>query len=158
MFNELRSSQALSEEQFKQVVFATPLVSIDLVVLNAGRILLGQRLNRPAKGYWFVPGGRIRKGESIESAFGRLTTQELGVDLPFSEARLLGAYDHFYSDSVFGESPSTHYVALGMLIEVDQELKAMPDDQHDSFTWWPIQEALDSYVVHQNTKAYLLAI
>jgi len=49
----------LSQEDFATVVRSTPLISIDLVVENErGEFLLGQRTNRPAQGYWFVPGGR----------------------------------------------------------------------------------------------------
>lgn len=46
-----------------------------------GQVLLGQRLNRPAQGYWFVPGGRIHKDETMTQAFARLTKEELGVEL-----------------------------------------------------------------------------
>lgn len=105
---------SLPEGQFRQVISSTPLVSIDLIVMHEQQVLLGKRLNRPAQGFWFVPGGRICKNELLEEAFQRLTLAELGVELDYSQARLLGAFDHFYSDSVFGELPSTHYVALGM--------------------------------------------
>lgn len=49
-------------DTFKTVIESTPLVSIDLIVLNSeGKILLGKRLKHPAQGYWFVPRGRILK-------------------------------------------------------------------------------------------------
>lgn len=52
----------LRHEDFATVVRSTPLISIDLIVENAhGEFLLGKRLNRPAQGYWFVPGGRVQK-------------------------------------------------------------------------------------------------
>ncbi|EAZ9414948.1 GDP-mannose mannosyl hydrolase, partial [Salmonella enterica subsp. enterica serovar Typhimurium] len=45
----------LRQEDFAAVVRATPLISLDFIVENGqGEILLGQRLNRPAQGYWFV--------------------------------------------------------------------------------------------------------
>jgi colanic acid biosynthesis protein WcaH len=45
-------------ETFKTVIASTPLISIDLIVRNnQQQILLGKRLNKPAQGYWFVPGG-----------------------------------------------------------------------------------------------------
>jgi colanic acid biosynthesis protein WcaH len=48
----------LEKDLFSTVIKSTPLVSIDLVVKNnRGQTLLGQRLNKPAKGFWFVPGG-----------------------------------------------------------------------------------------------------
>jgi len=58
-------------EQFQQAVAALPLVSVDWVLTNtAGELLVGQRLNAPARGAWFTPGGRIRKGEALALALG----------------------------------------------------------------------------------------
>jgi colanic acid biosynthesis protein WcaH len=40
-------------------------VSIDLIVRDAdGRVLLGLRNNRPARDWWFVPGGIVRPAAS----------------------------------------------------------------------------------------------
>ena len=50
----------LDDDTFEMIIDCTPLISIDLVVReSSGRILLGQRLNRPAQGFWSVPGSRI---------------------------------------------------------------------------------------------------
>ena len=63
----------LSKKEFLEVITRTPLVSIDLVIRDPkNRILLGFRTNEPAKNKWFVPGGRIKKGENIEEAFKRV--------------------------------------------------------------------------------------
>ena len=52
----------LRQEDFATVVRSTPLVSLDFIVENSrGEFLLGKRTNRPAQGYWFVPGGRVAK-------------------------------------------------------------------------------------------------
>ena len=114
----------LEKDEFQRVLSYTPLVSIDLVITNAsGEVLLGKRNNRPAQGYWFVPGGRIQKNESLASAFARLTAEELGVKQEYTRAQLLGAFDHFYTDCVFGESPSTHYVALAHKVTLKETPK-----------------------------------
>lgn len=153
----------LTPEAFHTVVASTPLVSIDLVVQNTrGQILLGQRLNRPAQGFWFVPGGRILKNESLDDAFVRLTKVELGQCFERIEARLLGVYEHFYADSVFGagqEFADTHYVVLGYLLVVDDEqLSNPPQDQHGQYHWWEVGQLLVSAQVHDNTRAYLQAL
>ena len=68
----------LRQEDFATVVRSTPLVSLDFIVENSrGEFLLGKRTNRPAQGYWFVPGGRVQKDETLEAAFERLTMAEL---------------------------------------------------------------------------------
>jgi colanic acid biosynthesis protein WcaH len=56
----ISDSLFLDDTTFKTVIASTPLISIDLVVKNTkGEYLLGYRNNRPAQGFWFVPGGRI---------------------------------------------------------------------------------------------------
>jgi colanic acid biosynthesis protein WcaH len=153
----------LSNETFRTVVASTPLVSIDLLVQNArGEILLGQRLNRPAQGSWFVPGGRILKDESLDAAFRRLSEGELGRCFERAQARLLDVYEHFYADSVFGAaqaSPSTHYVVLGYHLILPASVSLQPPaEQHGSYRWWSIAEMQASPEVHSNTKAYLQAL
>lgn len=153
----------LPAETFRTVVEATPLVSIDLVVQNTRReILLGERINRPAQGYWFVPGGRILKNEELDSAFRRLTLTELGRAFERQEAQLLGIYEHFYPDSVFGTAPAepdTHYVVVAYRIALpDGHVLAPPREQHGRYRWWPLAEVRTSAEVHDNTRAYLPAL
>jgi colanic acid biosynthesis protein WcaH len=43
-------------DSFKTMIASTSLILIDLMVRNDNQeILLGERLNRPVQGYWFVP-------------------------------------------------------------------------------------------------------
>ncbi|MDT4808712.1 GDP-mannose mannosyl hydrolase [compost metagenome] len=153
----------LNDQSLRLVVASTPLVSIDLVVQDAeGAILLGRRLNRPAQGYWFVPGGRILKNESLDAAFRRLTLDELGQAFERRHARLLGVYEHFYSDSVFGDTQAnsdTHYVVLGYRFLLPPSTTLIPPaTQHDCFRWWRVAEMQVSPEVHDNTRAYLDAL
>ncbi|MBW8834431.1 MAG: NUDIX domain-containing protein, partial [Burkholderia sp.] len=95
----------LTEIDFLDVVRLTPLVAIDLLVRDAdGRVLLGHRRNRPARGTWFVPGGRILKDETLDAAFSRIADAELGIaKLARSSARFEGVVEHHYSDNFAGE-------------------------------------------------------
>ena len=143
---------------FQTVVASTPLVAIDLVVRNGrGEVFLGLRVNRPAYGFWFVPGGRIRKNESLDSAFRRITQDELGCPFERATARLLGVFEHFYEDSVFanaGFGPDTHYVVLSYCLELDDSTLQPPAEQHQQYRWWPQDELRFSSRVHENTRAY----
>lgn len=141
---------------FSQIVANTPLVSIDLIVRNEqGQVLLGQRLNRPAQGDWFVPGGRIRKDERIAEAFLRLTDEELGCALPISSATFLGPFEHFYADNFSGSEFSTHYVVLGYEIKLSSLLlDELPIAQHGAYQWFELSELLNSESVHAHTKLY----
>ena len=92
----------LRQEDFATVVRSTPLVSLDFIVENSrGEFLLGKRTNRPAQGYWFVPGGRVQKDETLEAAFERLTMAELGLRLPITAGQFYGVWQHFYDDNFY---------------------------------------------------------
>jgi len=135
-------------------VDATPLVSIDLILRNArDEVLLGRRLNRPAKDSWFVPGGRIRKNERVKEALHRISQRELGVLV--EQAELVGVFDHIYEDNFLGvEGANTHYVVLGFAARLPEGVKLTPDEQHGELRWWAVAEILANNAVHENTKAY----
>ncbi|MGR5135886.1 GDP-mannose mannosyl hydrolase [Vibrio jasicida] len=150
-------TQRLDINTFKTVVAHAPLISLDLIIENnQGKVLLGQRLNRPAQGCWFVPGGRVRKDEKIADAFLRLTKEELGVELALVEAEFIGPYEHFYSDNFSGESFSTHYVVLGYRISLDLNLSDLPKEQHGNYQWADVNDLLECGDVHHHTKLYFL--
>lgn len=145
----------LPAKDFCRLIEHAPLVSIDLLVVQKGKVLLGKRTNRPAQGYWFVPGGRVRKNETLNRAFNRLSLEELGIQLDKECAIFLGAFEHFYADSVFGDTPSTHYVALAFTLELIENSVSLSQDQHSDVLWWDINEAVSSSSVHHFTKEYL---
>ena len=158
------NSARLDDTTFKTIIDKTPLVSIDLVVRNAaGQVLLGQRINRPAKGFWFVPGGRILKDETLATAFKRLTLDELGLEIDIKDARYLGLYEHFYDDSIYTDEAegiivSTHYVVNGFEITLPAEYIAnevdLPAEQHGAYHWFSEEALMNSEKVHLHSKWY----
>ena len=144
-------------ETFELVVESTPLVSLDFVVRGPdGRILLGLRNNCPAKGYWFVPGGRIWKGELVTVTFSRLLDVELGLRPKDVTTKPLGLYQHLYSDSFADDSASTHYVVLAYEIQLQDKPFTLPDEQHSAYKWFEREELLKCSTVHQHTKWYFI--
>ncbi|TKX74509.1 NUDIX domain-containing protein [Halorubrum sp. GN11_10-6_MGM] len=102
-------SESIPEDEWETIVRNVPIVSVDLVVECPDGIVLGKRSNEPAKGEWFVPGGRVQKGEKLEEATHWIANEELGLDIEIR--RSLGAFEHFYSTSDVGNEK--HYVAHG---------------------------------------------
>lgn len=147
------SPNLLGHQDFLGVIQHTPLVSIDLVIRSPqGQVLMGERLNRPAQGYWFVPGGRIFKQESLEEAFRRISISELGVKLEITGARLLGAFTHLYDDNFANaQGISTHYVALAYQLDLSLDLAVLPKQQHQAYRWL---EADSPLRVHPNSHVY----
>ncbi|WP_279143955.1 GDP-mannose mannosyl hydrolase [Photobacterium phosphoreum] len=147
--------QRLDVQTFQTVVAHTPLISIDLIIENhQDQVLLGQRLNQPAQNYWFVPGGRILKDETMAQAFARLTKMELGIELQLSQAELIGPFEHFYSNNYFNDQFTTHYVVLGYRIKCELNILTLPDEQHGKYKWFDKAALIDSNDVHLHTKLY----
>lgn len=147
----------LAPDDFAHVVRLTPLVAIDLIVRRPdGRVLVGRRKHEPARGTWFVPGGRITKNETMAAAFRRLTREELGAEHQIARARFLGAYEHFYrTNRLRRPGFGTHYITLGYELKLSLPNATLPQAQHDEYAWMTPAQLLRAPDVHANTKRYL---
>jgi colanic acid biosynthesis protein WcaH len=156
MSHEPTPGQRLSAADFDSVVRLTPLIAIDLIVRSPeGRVLVGRRTNEPAKGRFFVPGGRVTKNEVLAAAFRRISLAELGVEKRIEEGRFQGVYEHFYSTNNHEVTGfGTHYVVLAYGLACAAGDLRLPHDQHGEFAWLTEADLLRSAEVHENTKAY----
>ena len=141
----------LDNQTFKIVIDSAPLISIDILVKKGNKILLGKRINKPAQGYFFSPGGRVKKNETIKQAMHRIAKSELNIELE-SSPEFIGMFEHFYDDSIH-ENVSTHYVNFAYEIEV-KELESLPTEQHNEYQWFTIDELLNNKQVHKYVKDY----
>jgi colanic acid biosynthesis protein WcaH len=152
------NSGFLLSTDFERAVEALPLVSVDWVILNTdGQILLGQRRNAPARHWWFTPGGRVRKNESLSRCLQRVALAELGLLAgDVHGAKLMGVWDHFYEDSAFSTEVSTHYVNLPHVLQLEHmfRLNVLPLDQHISWRWQDVHAAAVAHDVHPYVQTY----
>ena len=58
-----------------------PVIAIVLAIDYNGKIVLVKRDKEAFKGYWAIPGGRLRYGETIKNAIKRITKDETGLDV-----------------------------------------------------------------------------
>jgi colanic acid biosynthesis protein WcaH len=141
----------LDDQIFKTVVDSAPLISIDILIKKGNKILLGKRINKPAKGYFFSIGGRINKNETIDNAMARVALNEINIELK-SIPKFIGVFEHCYDDSIY-KDVSTHYVNLAYEYEVE-ETPDLPTEQHSEYRWFAVDELLNSDQVHKYTKDY----
>ena len=152
----------LANNEFSRIIRTTPLVSIDICILKGRNVLLGQRINPPAKDFFFVPGGRIRKSELKRNAIERILKTELGFSLKndhYKFLKFLGCYEHLYDDNYLGNNDfSTHYVVIAYLIPYESLLinySKIKSEQHSKYIWFNIDDLKNSlYNVHPYTLAY----
>lgn len=144
--------ERISDNEWETVVRNVPIVSIDLVVRSADGIILGKRTNRPAKGEWFVPGGRVHKHEQLVDAARRVASEELSIDVEVVET--LGAYEHLYHEAEIDGVGGKHYLANGFVVETEVGIDEIElDDQHGSLcAFAPDKLPTD---LHEYTVAYL---
>ena len=152
----------LSNEDFKNVISKMPIIAIDICILDNKKILLGYRKNPPARNHYFVPGGRIRKGETLEVAFKRILFEEVGGILKFEIdilKNLIGIYEHFYEDNFLGNKEfDSHYVVLAFKLVIDEiEISKINNfnNQHSDQIWHDyLSESRNKINIHKYTKEY----
>lgn len=144
-----KSVDRIPDDVWAEVVKHMPIPSVDLVVRCTDGILLAKRQNKPAKHEWFVPGGRIRKGEPLSEAVERVAQEELGVAVSIEDR--LGAYDHLYNTSDVDGSGGKHYVANGFLVTPERESFSL-DAQHSDFSIFEVDSLPD---LHPYVEAYI---
>jgi colanic acid biosynthesis protein WcaH len=149
-------TRLLSDDDFGFIVRNAPLVSVDLIISDPEhRVLLGRRVNEPAKGHYFVPGGAIRKNETIRKAFARILEAETGLHASIDRAKFIGVFEHFYDTNRFGDPEyGTHYVVLAYELSLIERPSVKLDSQHSDIRWLSDAEILSAPDVHPNTKAY----
>ena len=82
----------------------TPQIAVGAVVVDSGNLLMVKRGQEPAKDLWSLPGGRVMKGEYLNSAVAREVMEETGLTIEVD--RLLGIFE------VVGDP---HYVILDFM-------------------------------------------
>ena len=149
----------LPKSIWKTCVESMPIFGIDMIIFSKVRgILMGRRINNPAKNKLFVPGGRIYKNERISEAFQRILLSETGLSCGFKETTSLGLYEHFYDVTSWSNKEcSTHYIIDARLIEIDLDniqIKINLDSQHSSFEWISLED-IDSKDIHYYSRIYI---
>ena len=148
----------LLSDQYYNIISQTTLTSIDLILYYNGKILLGYRNNEPAKNYWFTPGNRTGKMETLQQGFDRLINKELGLDnsiIPFETTELVGVYDHIYKNNFKDDKFGTHYVVTCFLYKLDKKIYFTKDNQHSDIQWFSISDISNNKEVHQYVKNYI---
>jgi ADP-ribose pyrophosphatase YjhB (NUDIX family) len=79
---------------YKQIMKRMPIASVEAVIEINGALLFLRRKNMPAMGQWWFPGGRIKKGESLEETLSWEIKEETGLELVSS--KLINVYSRVF--------------------------------------------------------------
>ena len=146
----------LSEDDYYLATKLSPILAIDLIVQDQdGCILVGRRRNAPARGAWFVPGGALRKGETVREGIQRVCLEELGFTIDPRLLIITAIADHVYPDNFRDDQHGTQYVCLAYstaIADRNQVSSQVFAKQHLQMAWMT-KENIRKYA-HPNTTNY----
>ncbi|KAJ9448578.1 GDP-mannose mannosyl hydrolase [Diplonema papillatum] len=148
-------ARMLPREIYQEVVRRMPVVCVDVVMRDRSksRILIVQRGMEPVKGYWWLPGGRMLKGETFYAAAVRKAAQETGLSCV--PVKHLGVYNTIFPTSAWdGEMKGTQTVNAVVLVDIESA-DVVLDDTSDKHQWISTdhkeaeEAGFDRYIVEQ---------
>lgn len=109
-----------------------PVLTVDTVVIDKGKILLIKRGTEPFKGKWALPGGRVECGETVEEAALRELKEETGIDAEL--VTLLSVYSDPNRD------PRGHYVSVAFIAKPTKEQEPKASTDAAEAKWFDLSE------------------
>lgn len=136
----------IPDEDYKKILELMPIPTVDVVVVWDDKFLLGKRVNKPDRGKWWIFGGRVFKGETLENAMVRKTKEELGLDIDKSDLKFLLAGESMFDEAELADS--THTISVAYLLKLDREPDIKFDKSQISEVKWfsEIPDDANSYM------------
>lgn len=136
----------IPQEFYNQILENMPIACVDIAIVAEGAVLLVKRNDAPAKGEWWLPGGRVRKGEMMKETAARKAREEVGIECH------VGPIVHT-AETIFPDGPDgipVHSInACFFLYPVNKDFKVNLDNHHEETKWInSIPEGLHPYVKH----------
>ena len=125
MVRALKEDGFIPDPLYDKIVKCMPIPSVEAIIVKDGKLLFLRRKNSPARRQWWFPGGRIRRGESVEEALLREVKEETGLTV--TKYRLVNVYSRIF--------PERHDITIVYLCECDQE-EVMLNSEHSEFKFF----------------------
>lgn len=134
----------IPDKLYFQILENLPIACIDIAIVAQGAVLLVKRKDAPAKGQWWVPGGRVLKGEMMREAAARKAREEVGIRCQ------VGPIIHT-AETIFPDGPNNipvHSInSCFFLYPTQSSFRPELDDHHADFKWVnTIPDGLHPYV------------
>ena len=117
----------IEKDLYSKIREVIPTLCVDMVVTNwRNEFLLIKRTQSPAKGQWWLPGGRVFKNETLQQAVLRKAREEIGVDVTFRNF-ISVEETIFKKDNVHTVNAVFHVTYYGTDINLDET--------HSTYVW-----------------------
>lgn len=110
---------------YDQIVRSIPISSVEAIIPKNNSLLFLKRNNSPARGRWWFPGGRIRKGETLEEALYREVNEETGLEL--IESKFVNVYSRIFDER--------HDITIAYLCKCKED-KIVLNDEHSEYIYF----------------------
>lgn len=118
--------------QYRRILQCVPIACVDVAIVDRGAVLLVKRGDPPVRGHWWVPGGRVRKGEMMRETAARKAWEEVGLRCH------VGPILHT-AETIFRDGPGgipVHSInCCFFLYPVDASAVPRLDRHHAGFRW-----------------------
>ena len=134
----------IRDSLYAQIIDNVPIACVDVAIVYDGRMLLVLRKDKPAQGSWWLPGGRVHKGEQMIDTALRKAREEVGLDC------FVGPLVHT-AETIFPDGPqdrSVHSINSCFLLYPKGRSGPVSLDTHHSMHRFvgSIEEGLHPYV------------
>lgn len=139
----------LPNDVYRQLVLNAVVCCVDILLVNTQQqqCLLVLRKSEPVKGVWWLPGGRLCKGETFFQAAKRKAMEETGIfsndNITIQPIQVLGVWNTFFPTSNWDtkEQQGTQTVNPIVLVEItsttssSSAIQIQLDDTSAEYKW-----------------------
>jgi len=122
----------IKQSLYNQFLENLPLSCVDIALISQGNILLIKRNDPPAKGQWWIPGGRVLKNELMKDTAKRKAIEEVGIECH------VGPIIHT-AETIFSDGPSNIQVhtinTCFFVYPVNKDINTKLDSHHLDYMW-----------------------
>ena len=120
----------IEEILYNKIIDVLPILCVDGFIIKDSKILLLKRNNYPAFGEWWVPGGRVLKNETLNSAIIRKIKDELNL-----EAQVIKQIG--ITETIFEKK---HTVNICFEININYFNNLCLNSEHSEFSWFSLND------------------
>ena len=124
----------IPDSLYKRILSLVPIPCVDVIIVSHRRFLLCRRNQHPAKGKWWLVGGRIIKGETLVQAVKRKVYEETGISTIAATPQFLTIRETMFRKSKLGPPP--HTINAVFLVVVSDKSHIRPDITSDELAWF----------------------
>jgi len=107
-----------SPDFWQQWLANAPILCVDAVIKQQDQVVLVKRATKPFQGSWHLPGGLVRKNETLSDALKRVIATEVGL-VDFQVVKQVGIFDEPQRD------PRGHFITVAFLVTTQETIPAI---------------------------------